>query len=48
MNKEQKKFKKVIKARLRHKSKVRIEENKKLAIIKKLKEIKDENTQTKK
>ena len=48
MNKEQRKFKQVIKARLKRKGRVQFERDKKLAIINKLNRIKDEDTKVKK
>jgi hypothetical protein len=48
MNKEQRKFKQVIKKRLKQKGRVQFEHDKKQAIINKLNQIKNENTEVKK
>jgi hypothetical protein len=44
MNQEQKKFNKVIKARIKRAGKLRFAREQKLAVIKKINEIKNENT----
>jgi hypothetical protein len=48
MNKEQLKFKQVMKKRLKQKGRIKFERNKKKAIINKLNKIKNEDTKVKK